>query len=238
MPQHELLIVEDDELIGASLKRAVDASGYASRWVATLAEARLAVSERRPGLIVLDRTLPDGDGITLCEELLGSHPQLPIVMLTARSSELEIVDGLNSGAVDYVLKPFRLAELLARIASHLRLVELLVHDSASPTARTSGTAEIRVGDVAIDPDGRRAWLGDAELNLRPKEFDLLLRLAREPDCVVRREQLMADVWDENWWGSTKTLDVHVNALRRRLGESSGGDSRITSVRGVGYRLEA
>lgn len=233
--QRNLLIVEDDELIGSSLKRAVEAAGYCAAWVTSLASAREAVAEQRPDLMIVDRALPDGDGISLCEEQYDQVPRLPIVMLTARSSELEIVDGLNSGAVDYVVKPFRLAELLARIASHLRLVEQSA-DEAN-VARSPSSAPLRVGDLAIDPGGRHAWLDGLEVVLRPKEFELLLRLAQQPGTVIRREQLMADVWDEHWWGSTKTLDVHITALRRRLGEVSADGSRITAIRGVGYRLE-
>jgi DNA-binding response OmpR family regulator len=138
--------------------------------------------------------------------------------------------GLEAGAVDYVIKPFHLAELLARIRSHLRF--------ATTVGERSLPRQIVVGDVEIDSGARRAWVREQEMALRPKEFDLLLRMASDAGIVVTREQLIDDVWDENWWGSTKTLDVHVNSIRRKLGESPGGPSRITTIRGVGYRLEA
>ena len=139
--------------------------------------------------------------------------------------------GLGSGAVDYIVKPFRLGELLARIASHLRFATD-VRQRTDPDGVTTV-----VGDLTIDRAARRVLLAGTEISLRPKEFDLLDRLGREAGSVVTRERLIDEVWDENWWGSTKTLDVHVNSLRRKLGEPSGGPSRITTVRGIGYRLD-
>jgi DNA-binding response OmpR family regulator len=138
--------------------------------------------------------------------------------------------GLEAGAVDYVVKPFRLAELLARIASHLRWRRAVTRGGVAADV-------IHVGDLSVDRPARRVTLAGSEIALRPKEFDLLERLALDAGAVVSREQLIDDVWDENWWGSTKTLDVHVNSIRRKLGEQAGEPSRITTVRGVGYRLE-
>ena len=131
------------------------------------------------------------------------------------------------GAVDYVAKPFRLAELLARIESHLRF-------AAGQRGSADGSLVV---DLVVDRARRRVHLGAEELSLRPKEFDVLERLAIDAGRVVTREQLIDEVWDENWWGSTKTLDVHINSLRRKLGERPGEPSRITTIRGVGYRLE-
>ena len=226
-----LLLVEDDALIATSLQRALASAGFDVATVGTVGEARRSVDERSPDLVLLDLGLPDGDGGDLCEELSARYPTLPIIVVTARDDETDIVVGLERGAVDYVSKPFRLAELLARIRAQLR-----------SAAVASGSAErgtpIRVGDdLAIDRAARRVYLNDAELSLRPKEFDVLARLAQDTGAVVTREVLIDEVWDENWWGSTKTLDVHINNIRRKLGERSGHPSRIVTIRGVGYRLD-
>jgi len=230
VPGH-VLIVEDDELIGSSLARALEAGEYQVEVVGTVTAAEQAVARWAPDLVLCDLGLPDGDGLGLIERLRGEHPQLPVLVLTARDEEADVVAGLSSGAVDYVTKPFRLAELLARIAAQLR------QHAAASAADTRAGDRLVVGDLEIQVDARRVLVAGAEVALRPKEFDLLARLGDDAGRVVRREDLMADVWDEHWWGSTKTLDVHVSALRRHLGEEPGSPSRITTVRGVGYRLE-
>lgn len=227
-----VLIVEDDALIASSLERALSAQSYEVSVATTVAGAVTALSTRPPDLVLLDLGLPDGDGSTVANYAARHHPEVPVIVLTARSEEIDIVLGLEAGAVDYVVKPFRLAELLARIASHLRWRRALT-DAVGDGAGQ----RIEVGDLCVDRPARRVVLAGDEIALRPKEFDLLERLAMEAGTVVTREQLIEDVWDENWWGSTKTLDVHVNSIRRKLGERAGKPSRITAVRGVGYRLE-
>lgn len=226
-----VVVVEDDQLIGSSLARALTAQGYRVTLTTSIAQAIEVIDRDGPDLVLLDLGLPDGDGTTVAHHTAARHPGTPVIVLTARDGEIDVVLGLESGAVDYVVKPFRLAELLARIASHLRW-----RDAILGTRRSDAATSI-VGDLEIDRPARRVRLHDAEVALRPKEFDLLERLARDVGTVVTREQLIDDVWDENWWGSTKTLDVHVNSIRRKLGERAGDRSRITTVRGVGYRLE-
>jgi DNA-binding response OmpR family regulator len=181
--------------------------------------------------VLLDLGLPDGDGTEVAVHLAAHHPAVPVIVLTARAEEVDVVLGLEAGAVDYVVKPFRLAELFARVNAHLRMREALVQ--GGPDASPSVT----VGDVVVDRAARRVTVEGRDVALRPKEFDVLERLARDAGTVVSREQLIDDVWDENWWGSTKTLDVHINSIRRKLGEEAGAQSRITTIRGVGYRLE-
>lgn len=223
-------MVEDDDLIARSLVRALTSRGYEASATRTVAGALEAVDAGPPDLVLLDLGLPDGDGMTVAAHVAARHPTVPVIVLTARDDEIDVVLGLEAGAVDYVVKPFGLAELLARIASHLRL--RAAFDAQGRSART-----LTVGDLVVDVPARRVTLAGTEVALRPKEFDLLARLARSAGTVVSREQLIDDVWDENWWGSTKTLDVHVNSIRRKLGERAGQPSRITTVRGVGYRLE-
>jgi len=216
-------VVEDDPSIGANLERALDVAGYSTTWETTVAGARSVPT--RPDLVLLDLGLPDGDGRDVADDLLRRWPGLPIMMLTARTDEIDVVMGLDSGAVDYVTKPFRLAELLARIRTHLR------------TDDGRSTGPLIDGALLVDTAARRVVLDGSEIVLRSKEFDLLVALMSRRGTVVTREQLMAEVWDENWFGPTKTLDVHIAALRRRLGESVGEPSRITTLRGIGYRWD-
>jgi len=223
-----ILVVEDDPGIASGLSRALSGEGYAVDIAASGAEAlRLAVDESSADhdLVLLDLGLPDMDGIEVCQRLVEARPATPVVVLTARTDELDVVVGLDAGAVDYVTKPFRLAELLARVRAHLR------HADAD-TERT------KVGPLELDTASRRAWFEGEELELRAKEFDLLAALALNAGRVVRRDELMREVWDEHWFGSTKTLDVHVAALRRKLGGDRTGAGSITTLRSVGYRLES
>lgn len=226
-----VLVVEDDELIASSLVRALRSKGYDASSTATVAAAIDSIDTHVPDLVLLDLGLPDGDGEEVCDVLVRQHADVPVIVLTARREEADVVLGLEMGAVDYVVKPFRLAELLARVAAQLR--------SSAMRAAVGGRRdrEVVIGDVRIDRASRRVHVGAGEVALRPKEFDVLARLALDAGAVVTREQLIDDVWDENWWGSTKTLDVHINALRRKLGEQPGAASRIATIRGVGYRLD-
>jgi DNA-binding response OmpR family regulator len=219
----DVLVVEDDEAIALGLVRVLEQQGFEVRHVA---EGRRALPAASPsvGIVVLDLGLPDVDGIQVCRDLRRARPDLAILILTARDREMDIVAGLDAGADDYMTKPFRLAELLARIRAHQRRLET---SSPAPSGR------IETGPVAIDVEARRAWVGADELDLRPKEFDLLALLASRAGRVVTRELIMAEVWDTNWFGSTKTLDMHVSSLRQKLPEGA-----ITTLRGVGYRFEA
>lgn len=220
-----VLIVEDDEGIGGGLLRALGGQGFRPVWCASVAQTR-SLQWADFDIVVLDLGLPDGDGLEMCRRLRRERPELPIVMLTARGAETDIVVGLDAGAIDYLVKPFRLAELLARLRAHTR--------------DRVGAAEsdvLTVGDLTVDVAARRVQLGGVEVAPRAKEFDLLTLLMRHAGKVVTRSVAMTQVWDEHWYGSTKTLDVHIAALRQRLGESGPEGSRITTLRGVGYRLE-
>ena len=224
-----VLLVEDDEGIARPLTAALRGDGHR---VVRVASGRDALERAREGAeaVVLDLGLPDVDGVEVCKRLHAEMPSLPILMLTARTSEVDIVVGLDAGADDYVTKPFRLAELLARLRALLRRAR-------SDRDEHAGHGVVAVQDVRIDRAARRAWHGDEELQLAPKEFDLLALLLAEAGMVVTRERIMAEVWDTNWFGSTKTLDMHVSWLRRKLRDDPAHPRYITTVRGVGLRFE-
>jgi DNA-binding response OmpR family regulator len=217
-----LLLAEDDSGIADPLERALTREGYEVEIVADGAEAAQRGIEGEHDLLVLDVGLPSLDGLEVCRRVREARPRVPVLILTARAEELDAVHGLDAGADDYVTKPFRLAELLARIRALMRRVE-------PPTLTARG--------VRVDPDARRAWREERELDLTPKEFDLLVLLIGEAGRVVTRERAMSEVWDENWFGSTKTLDMHVSSLRRKLGDDANAPELISTVRGVGFRFE-
>ncbi len=222
MSPQAILVVEDDEAIAAGLERVLAGQGYAVR---RLRRGSGAVSAADPsvGLVVLDLGLPDVDGLDVCRRLRAARPDLAILILTARDLELDIVAGLDAGADDYLVKPFRLSELLARIRSHLRRSSAAESEVAEP---------LLLGALRIDRAARRAWLGEDELALRPKEFDLLTLFAAHPGEALTRSRIMEAIWETSWLGSTKTLDTHVLGLRKKLGPDA-----IATLRGVGYRFE-
>ena len=222
MTEGAVLIVEDDDAIGSGLERVLAGQGHAVSRVARGGEA-LAAATDDVGLVILDLGLPDIDGIDVCRQLRASRADIAILILTARDLELDVVAGLDAGADDYLIKPFALSELLARVRAHLRR-------RAASSATT--TEDLRAGGIVVDIASRRAWRDGAELALRPKEFDLLTLLLSLKGRVVTRERLMSDVWDTEWMGSTKTLDMHIHALRQKVGAGA-----ITTLRGVGYRFE-
>ncbi len=217
-----VMIVEDDMTIGSATQLALASHGYKVTWHATGRDATAAVEHAVPDLVLLDAGLPDIDGFSLCRWLREQHRDLPIILVTARDAEIDIVVGLDAGATDYVTKPFSMTVLLARVRAHLRGVDPVDTD-----------APICLGDLRIDPAAYTASLAGSSMDLRPREFQLLLYLAREAGRVVTRERLLSDIWDLHWESSTKTVDMHIVALRRKLSTSIN----IATVRGVGYRLE-
>ncbi|WP_231878532.1 response regulator transcription factor [Agromyces sp. NDB4Y10] len=234
----QILVVEDDDGIALPLVRTLSREGYE---VLRVAEGRAAIEQATAGeveLVVLDLGLPDMDGLDVCRRLRDLGYDGGIVILTARDGELDRVVGLDVGADDYIAKPFALAELLARLRALLRRSSRPLAaepgGGAPPGASAPGAASVT--PLTVDPASRRAHAGDREVQLSTKEFDLLAQLDRHRGAVVTREQLMDEVWDENWFGSTKTLDVTMARLRQKL-DDAGADVRITTIRGVGFRLD-
>lgn len=220
-----ILVVEDDASLGAGLIAVLAAEGHEVRWAKTAGDARQLLAESIPDLVLLDLGLPDDDGVNLCLEIRDQRLPMTVVVVTARADESEAVRALDCGADDFVLKPFRPVELMARLRAHIRRREVV------------GEPELRAGPVRLDQGSRRAWVRDTEITLRPKEHELLTLLVTSAGEAVRREQIMDQVWDENWSGSTKTLDVHVANVRRKLADAGDRWDRITTLRGFGYRFE-
>jgi len=222
-----ILVVEDEQAISDPLTRALAREGFEPTVARGGAEALALAARTLPALVLLDLMLPDADGRDVCREL-RARSDVPIIMLTARGTETDRIVGLELGADDYVVKPFSSAELIARIRTILRRVGR--QDSSPAPVR------LRLAELEIDEPARRATRDGRDLGLTRKEFDLLVRLARDAGRVVRREDLMAEVWDENWFGSTKTLDVHISSLRRKLGDDPDTPRFIHTARGVGFRF--
>jgi two-component system response regulator RegX3 len=227
--RRRILLVEDEESITRPLSDALRREGFDTE-IAETAEEALDMGRRlAPDLILLDLMLPDGSGFDVCRELRRTS-DVPIVMLTARGEEADRIVGLEMGADDYVVKPFSAREVVARIRAVLR------------RSRTAGgeeaTGPLDVGAVRLDPERHAAELDGEELDLSRKEFELLHRLMRDAGSVVTREQLIDDVWDVNWFGSTKTLDVHVSSLRKKLGDDPSEPRYLHTVRGVGFRFSS
>jgi two-component system, OmpR family, response regulator RegX3 len=213
-----VLLVEDEDAIADPLAEGLRREGFTVTRAATGAEA-LAASES--DVVLLDLRLPDMDGLDVCRQI-RERSDVPIIVVTARGEEADRVVGLELGADDYVVKPFGIRELIARIRA--------------VTRRGRGAAPdkdiVQVGELELDSRARRVRLGSRELELTPKEFDLLTALARDPGAVLSRRRLLEEVWETSWYGSTKTIDVHVAALRRKLGDPDW----IETVRGIGFRL--
>ena len=225
-----ILLVEDESSIALPLAAALEREGYATRITGSAPEAMALAAELQPDLILLDVMLSDGSGLDVCREV-RKHSDVPIIMLTARGDETDRVVGLELGADDYVVKPFSARELVARIRAVLRRVP----DETAAAAAGEGR-EYAAGGVAVDTAMRRATLDGAELTLTRREFDLLALLVRHAGTVLTRERLIDEVWDTNWFGSTKTLDVHVSSLRKKLGDDAVDSRYLHTVRGVGFRF--
>jgi DNA-binding response OmpR family regulator len=219
-----ILVVEDDDAIATPLERGLRRAGHDVERVVTGAEGLAAAP--RADLVLLDLGLPDQDGSDVCRRLRATS-QVPIIVVTARGDEVDRVVGLELGADDYLVKPFGFRELLARIGAVMRRANPAVAAGAPP-----GDAVARLGAVTLDRRSHRVHVGDDEVDLTPKEFDLLALLAEDPGAIRTRAEILERVWDPHWYGPTKTLDVHVASLRKKLRDPG----LVETVRGVGFRL--
>lgn len=223
--QKSILIVEDDLTLQQTLAYNLSKEGYQ---VETAADGRtgleLARAEPRD-LIILDVMLPELDGLSVCR-ILQREMEVPIILLTARSSEVDKIIGLDSGADDYITKPFSLGEFLARVRAALR---------RKPQA--SAPKQLQAGDLALDLVGRKAYKGSKELNLSYKEFDLLTELMNNQGVVLSRDLLLTKVWGYDYYGGSRTVDVHVRWLREKIEDEPSEPKRIATIRSIGYRFE-
>jgi two-component system response regulator RegX3 len=229
-----ILLVEDEDSIALPLAAALEREGYATRITGSAPEAIALAAELEPDLVLLDVMLADGSGLDVCREV-RRHSRVPIIMLTARGDETDRVVGLELGADDYVVKPFSARELVARIRAVLRRVP----DAAPEAAPAIADAQaIRAGGLTVDVAQRLVVLDGEEIGVTRREFDLLALLASNAGTVLTRERLIDEVWDTNWFGSTKTLDVHISTLRKKLGDDAADSRYLHTVRGVGFRFAA
>jgi two-component system response regulator RegX3 len=228
MTKRTILLIEDEESISDPLAAALAREGFTPLVAETAAQGLELFESRSPDLVLLDVMLPDGDGREVLRRIRETS-RTPVVMLTARGEEMDRVLGLELGADDYVTKPFSAAELAARIRAVLRRAG----EAAEP-----GGVVLEVGDVRMNLDTHEATQAGEALDLTVKEFELLRVLLERSGKLVRRDELVHEVWDPAWFGSTKTLDVHISALRKKLGDDPAAPRYIHTVRGVGFRFDA
>ena len=224
IPDRRILVVEDEPVINQAITDRLRAEGFdvVQAWDGPGAVEVFGSAE--PDLVVLDVMLPGYDGHEVCRRIQAERP-VPVLMVTARDDEADILVGLGVGADDYLTKPFRMRELVARISALLRRVDR--------AAELVSTRPLELGDLTVDPGARKVWLGEDEVRLTPTEFDLLVCLAGAPGQVLTREKLLADVWGWPGASGTRTVDSHVKALRSKI-----GSERVRTVHGVGYALES
>ena len=220
-----ILIVEDDETLQETLAYNLEREGYRVASAKDGPGGLELAREQQPDLVILDVMLPELDGLSVCR-ILRREMDVPIIMLTARSSEVDKIIGLDSGADDYITKPFSLGEFLARVRAALRRKP----KPATPDQLVSG-------DISIDLVGRKAYQGEQPLNLSHKEFDLLAELMRNQGLVLSRDLLLTKVWGYDYIGESRTVDVHVRWLREKIEDNPSKPTRVTTVRSVGYRFE-
>jgi two-component system response regulator RegX3 len=226
MTRRRILLIEDESSISEPLAAALEREGFAPVVASSTAAGMEAFRTKSPDLVLLDVMLPDGDGREVLRQIRAAS-RVPVIMLTARGDEMDRVIGLELGADDHVAKPFSAAELLARIRAVLRR-------TAAPAPSSSSV--LRVAEVEMNLDTRTVTKAGEPVQLALKEFELLRMLMEEAGRVVRRVDLMDEVWDPNWFGPTKTLDVHVSSLRKKLDDDPANPSYIHTVRGVGFRF--
>lgn len=222
-----ILIVDDEVDIANSIQYVLKQEGFSTLLAHDGLKAMELIDNQRPDLIILDLMMPGIDGYEVCRRVRAQDKKTPILMLTARTSEVDTVVGLELGANDYIAKPVRLRELVARVKAHLREAT----SEAKPNNRS-----IHYGTLNIDLDSRTVKVGNEVIDLTYKEFELLATMARQPNRVFTRDQLFSQVWGSNFLGESRTVDVHIRYLREKLEADPSHPKHILTVRGVGYRL--
>ncbi|MFN8123541.1 MAG: response regulator transcription factor [Thermoleophilia bacterium] len=229
--RRRVLLVEDETGIVEPVVAALEREGFAPVVAGTLEDARGAFDAEAPDIVLLDVNLPDGSGFDFCREVRRAG-DVPVIMVTARGDEMDRIIGLEIGADDYVVKPFSARELVARVRAVLRRFEATARQADQP----AGGGAVEVGGVRLDTARRQVTLDGEPVELSRKEYELLALLMRHAGAVVTREQAIEEVWDTNWFGSTKTLDVHISGLRKKLGDDPAAPAYIHTARGVGFRF--
>ncbi len=222
----KLLIVDDEVDIANSIQYVLNQEGFSTLLAHDGLKAMQLIENEKPDLIILDLMMPGLDGYEVCRRVRAGDKKTPILMLTARTSEIDTVVGLELGANDYISKPVRLRELVARVKAHLR---------ETPGVQTPSRG-IRLGTLQIDTDSRTVTVNNQQVDLTFKEFELLLAMAKQPNRVFSRDQLFAQVWGSDFLGESRTVDVHIRYLREKLESNPSQPKHILTVRGVGYRL--
>jgi len=223
----KLLIVDDEVDIATSIQYVLSQEGFSTLMAHNGLKAIQLYETERPDLIILDLMMPELDGYEVCRRIRANDKRTPILMLTARTSEIDTVVGLELGANDYIAKPVRLRELVARVKAHLR---------ETPQVSEPLAKGLRLGELFIDTDSRTVTVSEKEVDLTFKEFELLLAMAKQPNRVFSRDQLFAQVWGSDFLGESRTVDVHIRYLREKLEANPSQPKHILTVRGVGYRL--
>ena len=228
---HKILVVEDDRILREALRYNLVAAGYEVVVASDGGEGLVSARQSSPDVVVLDLMLPSLSGMEVCKALRRDGSILPIIMLTARDSEIDRIGGLESGADDYVTKPFSMRELIARVTAQIRRMQMIKSISQNVTDEI-----LDLGELVINRASRNVTLNGKSVDLRPREFDLLTHMAANPGRVYTRDQLLHDVWGFEYIGDTRTVDVHVRWLRLKIEEDPARPKILGTVRGVGYRI--
>ena len=228
---HKILVIEDDRILREALRYNLVAAGYEVVVASDGGEGLVSARQSSPDVVVLDLMLPSLSGMEVCKALRRDGSILPIIMLTARDSEIDRIGGLESGADDYVTKPFSMRELIARVTAQIRRMQMIKSISQNATDEI-----LDLGELVINRASRNVTLNGKSVDLRPREFDLLTHMAANPGRVYTRDQLLQDVWGFEYIGDTRTVDVHVRWLRLKIEEDPARPKILGTVRGVGYRI--
>ncbi|MBF0706279.1 response regulator transcription factor [Alkalihalobacillus hwajinpoensis] len=231
----KILVVDDEISILTLLQFNLEQAGYEVVTAENGAEALEVVIEEKPNCIILDLMLPEMDGLEVCKELRQRHIHTPVLMLTAKDDEFDKVLGLELGADDYMTKPFSPREVVARIKAILRRVKQLEESKASSQMEES--EKIQVGELEVYPNNYEAFFQEEIMEVTPKEFELLVYLLRHKGRVLTREQLLSAVWNYDFVGDTRIVDVHVSHLREKIEQNTRKPEYIKTIRGLGYKLE-